>query len=64
MYEHDAGASNYMLKLELKIMSQFILIYLFNVHQRALPIERIAVCMNECMCECCDKTRGFSIFRI
>lgn len=39
-------------------------INLFNVHQRALPIERSAVCMNECMCECCDKTRGFSIFRI
>lgn len=35
---------------------------LFNVHQRAFPIERNAICMNECMRECFDKSRGFSIF--
>lgn len=46
-------------------VSQFIFISLFNVVQHALLIQRNAVCINECMCECYDKPGVFFFnFRI
>lgn len=45
--------------IEVFVLNVTVHIYLSNVHQRALLLERIAVCMNECTCECCDMSHGF-----
>lgn len=57
--KHSHGHTIFSENIIMLIMSPFIYIYLFNVHQRALLIESIAVCTNESMCECCDKSHSF-----